>query len=207
MTAVSKTSAKAYFITGARPTQAQFGDLIDSYIDTSAAGTFGLQMLSCVTSASAQNALGAGTVGKQLFVAVTTAAAQAAIGNSNGSFTPAVEGTVAAGVGTYSVQAGWYNLTNGICWFSATLTWSAHTGSGGMKVTGLPFTSSSDGITQCMVNANNLAVTAGTYPVALIPANSSAVSVLQYPTGGGTNANITFDTAASFNISGAYRIA
>lgn len=37
MTAQSKTTIKSYFTTGSRPTQTQFANLIDSYIDTSAA--------------------------------------------------------------------------------------------------------------------------------------------------------------------------
>ena len=53
MTARSKSEIKAFFETGDFPSQSNFGDLIDSYINTSAAGTVGTQILGCVTSASA----------------------------------------------------------------------------------------------------------------------------------------------------------
>jgi len=37
MTVQNKATIKSYFVTGAKPTQAQFVDLIDSYLDVSAA--------------------------------------------------------------------------------------------------------------------------------------------------------------------------
>lgn len=89
MTAQNKTTIKSYFQTGDRPTQAQFADLIDSYQDTNTnlttlasanLGAVGLQVLSCVTSASAQSAIGGTTVGRAVFQATTTAAAQQALG-------------------------------------------------------------------------------------------------------------------------------
>lgn len=92
MTAITKASAKALFMTGDRPSQQDFADLIDSYQDaaanlgtlTSAAlGTVGLQILSCTTSASAASIVGvptAGTVGAIIYATNTTAAAQDTLG-------------------------------------------------------------------------------------------------------------------------------
>lgn len=71
MTAQNKTTIKSYFETGDRPTQTQFGNLIDSYQDTTASlitlssaslGSVGLQVLAAGTSAAAQSAIGLGTV-------------------------------------------------------------------------------------------------------------------------------------------------
>lgn len=89
MTAISKASAKAYFETGDKPTQAQFADLIDSYQDAASnlgvlssagLGTVGLRILSATTSASARSVTGATVVGDAVFIAATTAAAQQALG-------------------------------------------------------------------------------------------------------------------------------
>jgi hypothetical protein len=89
MTAASKTVIKSYFETGDRPTQAQFADLIDSYIDTSAAGTVGLQLLGCITSASASSIVGSpgagGTVGAQIYQTNTTAQALNVLGGTTGT--------------------------------------------------------------------------------------------------------------------------
>ncbi len=80
MTIVTRVSAKQYFETGDKPTQAQFGDFIDSalfYEDTS---DFGRSLVSASAAASARTLLGAGTVGSQLFTATTTASAQNQLG-------------------------------------------------------------------------------------------------------------------------------
>lgn len=111
MTAQSKTTIKSYFQTSDRPTESQFADLIDSYIDTQSAignaqtlasaggtgivnitspssaslvtsGTVGLQIFQTNTTAAAQQALGGGTVGRNLFQAVTTAAAFNQLGST-----------------------------------------------------------------------------------------------------------------------------
>jgi hypothetical protein len=95
MTAQNKTTIKSYFETGDRPTQGEFADLVDSYQDAAAnlgvlssaatPGTVGLQLLSCLTSASAASIVGVqtlttGVVGLQILATGTTAAAQQAIG-------------------------------------------------------------------------------------------------------------------------------
>jgi len=46
MTAQNKTTIKGYFETGDKPTQAQFADLIDSYLDAPSAGVFGAIVIS-----------------------------------------------------------------------------------------------------------------------------------------------------------------
>jgi hypothetical protein len=106
MTAVTKASAKAYFNTGDKPTQAEFEDLIDSYQDASAvlsqiatvaatavglvrvsagevatvsAGTAGLQVLAAVTTAAAQQALGGSTLGRVVYEIASTAALQSQV--------------------------------------------------------------------------------------------------------------------------------
>jgi P2-related tail formation protein len=106
MTAVTKASAKAYFNTGDKPTQAEFEDLIDSYQDAStvlttlstvlatagglvrvsageittvSAGTAGLQVLAAVTTAAAQQALGGSTLGRVVYEIASTAALQSQV--------------------------------------------------------------------------------------------------------------------------------
>jgi len=111
MTAQNKTIIKSYFETGDKPTQGQFADFIDSYVDTlsaignaqalatsggtglinitspssaslTTAGTVGLQIFATNTTAAAQQVLGGGTVGRLLFQTITTAAAVNQLGAS-----------------------------------------------------------------------------------------------------------------------------
>jgi hypothetical protein len=56
-----------------------------------------------------------------------------------GTFTPVVAGTTTAGSGTYTTQVGSYTKIGRQVSFALTLAWSAHTGTGNMLVSGLPF--------------------------------------------------------------------
>jgi hypothetical protein len=62
-----------------------------------------------------------------------------AITETTGTFTPAIYGSSAAGVGTYISQLGFYSKIGTIVHFEIILQWSAHTGTGNMRVSGLPF--------------------------------------------------------------------
>lgn len=73
-------------------------------------------------------------------------ATQAASSNSNtlddyeeGTFTPVLVGTTVAGTGTYSVQSGGYVKVGRLVHVMGRVTWSAHTGTGQMTISGLPF--------------------------------------------------------------------
>lgn len=84
MTVRTKSDLQAIFVAGARPTQQNFTDLIDSYIDTSAGGVFGLTMLATDSAASAASLL-ANEVGE----AITASGANSIISKvTTGSFTP-----------------------------------------------------------------------------------------------------------------------
>ena len=109
MTAITKTSVKAHFETGDRPTQAQFIDLVDSYQNFSSAlgavasaavtgvgivemlspqsaqistplGVVGRAVVSAATTATLTNLMNIGAVGATLVSAATTAAAQQRLG-------------------------------------------------------------------------------------------------------------------------------
>lgn len=56
-----------------------------------------------------------------------------------GTFTPAVIGTGTAGSGTYSSRVGRYQKVGNTVHFELVVVWSAHTGTGDIRVTGLPF--------------------------------------------------------------------
>lgn len=60
-----------------------------------------------------------------------------------GVFTPVVTGATSAGVGTYVAQVGRYTRVGRMVNFIIYLSWTAHTGTGNMKVEGLPSTAAS----------------------------------------------------------------
>ena len=74
-----------------------------------------------------------------------------------GTFTAEIIGTTTAGTGTYSIQKGYYTKVGRTVSFQIDLAWSAHTGTGFMLVSGLPYTSNaSAGTTTFTVVADTM---------------------------------------------------
>ena len=69
-----------------------------------------------------------------------TAAANELDDYEEGTWTPVVEGTSTAGTGTYIIQSGNYTKIGNRVLLSARVRWSAHTGTGSIFISGLPFT-------------------------------------------------------------------
>lgn len=124
-----------------------------------------------------------------------------------GTFIPAIEGTTAAGVGTYTQQAGYYTKVGNIVFFSIYLDWSAHTGTGNLKVVGLPFASSGSslkGYQNFCGEYNTLVVGAGKeLGLPLTGGNTFFQPGASDPAGGATAA-VAMDTAARLRITGHY---
>lgn len=55
-----------------------------------------------------------------------------------GTFAPVVVGSAGAGAATYSVQSGKWSRTGNVVHFDMTVTWTGHTGTGALVITGLP---------------------------------------------------------------------
>lgn len=60
-----------------------------------------------------------------------------------GLFTPVIQGGTSAGSATYSIQNGFYGMAGRVCHFFAEVAWTGHTGTGDLRLGGLPFTSNS----------------------------------------------------------------
>lgn len=127
---------------------------------------------------------------------------------SSGTFTPVVIGTTTAGTGTYTSQIGRYQLIGNRCHFQIYLSWSAHTGTGNMRLDGLPFTSNTTTNTFSSVPTwqNNIALTASNVLQAIILNNSTQIALYQYAAGGGSTSLVPVDTAGDIAISGSFEI-
>jgi hypothetical protein len=122
-----------------------------------------------------------------------------------GTWTPVIVGATTAGTGTYTTQVGTYTKIGRVVYVRLQLAWSAHTGVGNMSVLGLPFTSSSNPPSQMAI---------GTYDLTYIPSyiilarqeiNSTQISLLQLPAGGGAWQGCPMDAAVvSLEITGFY---
>ena len=122
-----------------------------------------------------------------------------------GTWTPAIAGTTLAGAGTYSVQVGRYTKIGNKVTAHLNLTWSAHTGTGNMTISGLPFTSAN--VTNLnpttVAYANNLTITG--IPVVLVTANATTGTINSV--NNGTAAALAMDTAATFTATITYQTA
>lgn len=124
------------------------------------------------------------------------------------TFTPVIQGMTTNGTGTYTTQHGDYTVIGDRCFFNITLVWTAHTGTGNMKVEGLPFTSKSgNGGWPVTAYSFGLSLTASSVLQALIPANATRISIGTYPAGGGSLSDIPMDTVGTLYLSGHYVIA
>jgi hypothetical protein len=124
-----------------------------------------------------------------------------------GTFTPAIIGTSTAGTGTYSQQLGVYTKIGRQVFFTITITWSAHTGTGNIGASGLPFTSANTSYIQLFTTAaDNLTTAASSILGSSATANTADVTLFTFPVGGGSSAAISIDTAATLYITGAYHV-
>ena len=139
---------------------------------------------------------------------ITFPATQSASSDANtlddyeeGTFTPVLEGTTTAGTGTYTTQNGFYTKIGNKVFIQLTIRWTAHTGTGNMKITGLPFTSNGTGVNPVTYICYfvNIALTALNYPLAVQDQGTSVILLRQAPTGGGADANIPMDTSGNID--------
>jgi hypothetical protein len=116
------------------------------------------------------------------------------------SFTPTIEGSSAAGVGTYSTQTGYGTKIGDVLHFTLKLVWSAHTGTGNTVIAGLPFT----GYTgpgndhQFVVRGTNHTFSNHLMAVPL----TNATAGLREFVSAGADALVAIDTAAEITLTG-----
>jgi hypothetical protein len=125
-----------------------------------------------------------------------------------GTFTPTVIGTSTAGVGTYTLQYGTYKIIDNLCYFNLRVNWSNHTGTGDMKIEGLPVAcNATTGYAPAVtINVENLTFPAGaTAIIGLINTNSTTIELRGAGTGL-TPTPVAIDVSGNVNISGFYDI-
>lgn len=124
-----------------------------------------------------------------------------------GTFTSTIVGSTTAGIGVYSEQVGRYTKVGRIVTVDISVTWSAHTGTGNMRIGGLPFTSNSTSQASGSIGVlSNIALTAGYVATAYNYPSSALIFLLQYATGGSSAIDIPIDTAGSITISMTYSV-
>lgn len=113
-------------------------------------------------------------------------------------WTPFIVGTTLGGVGTYSIQKGWYTKVGQQVTAWGTLRWSAHTGTGNMRIAGLPCPAMRDHDTLFRAYGSLVAETLTfTQQLVLTLVAGESVMQLQSMTTGASAAETALDTAAT----------
>jgi hypothetical protein len=142
-------------------------------------------------------------------------ATQVASANANtlddyeeGTWTPRVYGLTTAGTGTYSIRVAQYTKIGRLVNFQFRVAWTAHTGTGSMRIDGLPFlaqnTTSLHGIATIGYADDITSYTAAATPMAIVAPNTDEIRLSEMPSGGGAMANIAMTTIGDFIIGGSY---
>ena len=125
-----------------------------------------------------------------------------------GTFTPTIKGTSSAGTGTYVTQVGRYTKIGDRVLFDIVIAWSAHTGTGNMRIAGLPYTPNTAVFNSCAIGQfNNISLTAGTYASASVRDDATEIQFLELVVGGGASGVVAMDGSGGIQISGSYEVA
>jgi hypothetical protein len=118
------------------------------------------------------------------------------------TFSPTIIGSTTAGSATYSTQIGRATKVGRLVTFQLRVAYSAGTGTGNLRVGGLPFTAGVGSV--FTIYAENIALTASNYAVASLSSGNTSISVDQLPVGGGAATAVAYDAAGDIQISGSY---
>lgn len=121
-----------------------------------------------------------------------------------GTFTPVLSGTTAAGAGTYTIQEGSYTKIGRSVYFRLRVTITAHTGTGNLRVDGLPLAAAAAIPSwACAIFADSLAFTGQL--VAQVLGGTTQIKLSQLASDVAPT-EVAMDTACTLEISGHYHV-
>ena len=121
-----------------------------------------------------------------------------------GSFEPSAAGTLTAGSGTYNSRSGLYVKVGQMVYAEGWVDMTGHSGSGNLKITGLPYASASlsTAIRPVPFYVTSLTVTSGAYVIGRI--DNSSTEILLYEVLAGHASAIPLDTTFVAAFSATY---
>jgi hypothetical protein len=126
-----------------------------------------------------------------------------------GTFTPTIEGDSTAGTTGYGSQIGRYVRVGDLVHFQIKVQWTSQTGSGGIRVSGLPFTQFFNGtsgsgtpVSMYTMACANLTFT-GSQIYGFAVSNTNKLGLAQFSSGVGSS-TIAMDTSAIVEVTGTY---
>jgi len=124
-----------------------------------------------------------------------------------GTFTPGIQGTTTGGTATYASAVGTYTKVGRLVTIQAFLQWSSGTGSGAMQITGLPFAAAT-GNRFYAISVSDSTITTDANHILVGRTENGATTIIlkEEPTGGGSQKNGSYDSAAQVIISCSYHV-
>lgn len=119
---------------------------------------------------------------------------------ATGTFTPTIFGGSTAGTTTYSVQNGYYVKVGKLVWITASVTWTAQTGTGSINVGNLPFTVANIQTNACSV-ASGVSIATSTQYNVVAPSGGTTMTLYGWISASGTLVQSNIATNASSNVS------
>jgi hypothetical protein len=144
---------------------------------------------------------------------ITFPATQSASADANtlddyeeGTWTPVVFGRTSAGTGTYTRQLGTYTKIGNVVSIFCNIVWTAHTGTGDLAISGLPFTTDATlgHNTPFSITASN--VTFSNQLVSSVDRNATTFGLFQMSSGAAL-LEVAMDVSGTINIAGVYKVA
>ena len=127
-----------------------------------------------------------------------------------GTFTPVIIGSTTTGTATYAAQRGKYTKVGNRVFWEIYISWTGGTGTGDLRVSGLPFTISNTLATFPTASigyAHNVTTIADHQLIALQASGDTYVYFYQIPSGGGVNVGLAYDASGTMILSGDYNVA
>ena len=121
-------------------------------------------------------------------------------------FSPTISGTSAAGVGTYTTQVGYWSGIGNFIYVQLKITWTAHTGTGDMTVTDLPFVcrNISGYDPELILNIEDVLLPPTTVCLFGHMTTGTSTVVLETIRSLGNNVPISMEAAGTLHLSGVY---
>lgn len=198
-------AADQFVIARSGATKSLLFSAIQTALQTAYASVFASKTVSATDKVLGRSSAGAGNVEE----IPCTAAARSLLALANAfvdktAFSPTISGGTTAGAGTYTTQLGYYSRVGNIVFFEVQLTWSAHTGTGQMRLSSLPIAAANNGINVPLtVYWTGITISAVGNKVLCIVAPATTYANF-YEIADGATAALAIDTAATAAIAGHY---
>lgn len=127
---------------------------------------------------------------------------------AEGTWTPVISGSTVAGSGTYTQQSGFYIQIGNIIFLSGRVIWTAHTGTGNLLLTGIPFSSRNvaNYRSDLLAILSNLLLPAAAVEINAEVGQNTTTVILEATRNNNTNAPVAMDASGTVDITGFYFI-